>query len=245
MALSKKLLKRNAPKNRLEEFFLGNTGNLIHKWMHYFDIYDRHFSKFRNKPVVLLEFGVSHGGSLNMWRDYFGKQARIIGVDINPECKKFASEGYEIFIGSQEDEAFLKKLMKKIGPVDIVIDDGGHTMKQQLTTFENTYDHVKEGGVYLAEDLHTSYWADFGGGLRKQGTFIEKCKDLIDQLNAWHSRDTESLRVDNFTRTTPSIHFYDSIVVFEKATVNEPYHKQIGSPTLSKLEQWEYRNANS
>jgi hypothetical protein len=232
--------KHNA--NPLIEYFENNKGHLIHKWIHYFDIYHKHFQRFQKQPIVLLEFGVSHGGSLQMWKHYFGRKARIIGVDINPECKNLTESQVEIYIGSQEEPEFLKQLMVKIGPVDIVIDDGGHTMKQQLTTFDAVYTSVREGGVYLAEDLHTSYWSEFGGGLRKQGTFIEMAKDLIDQLHAWHSRDAESLKVNEFTRTTPSIHFYDSIIVFEKRIVGEPYHQQIGDPTLSNLEKWEYRN---
>lgn len=228
--------------NPLKKYFESNEGRLIHKWIHYFDVYHSHFNRFRGKEIVVLEFGVSHGGSLQMWKHYFGRKARIIGVDINPECKKFEEKQIDVYIGSQEDTDFLHKLMSDIGQVDILIDDGGHTMKQQLTTFQQTYDFVKPGGVYLAEDLHTSYWQEFGGGLRKQGTFIEMCKDLIDQLHAWHSRDAGTLTVDTFTKTTPSIHFYDSIVVFEKYIVNEPYHQQIGKPGLSEVETWEYLN---
>lgn len=227
--------------NPLYEYFKKNNKNLIHKWLHYFDIYHSHFQKFRNKEVTILEFGVSHGGSLQMWKNYFGKKARIIGVDINPECKKFTESRVEIFIGSQEDPEFLEKLMKKVGDVDIVIDDGGHTMLQQNTTFDVVYSHVKPGGIYLAEDLHTSYWKEFGGGLKKQGTFIEKSKALVDSLHAWHSRDAESLVVDEFTKTTYSIHFYDSITVFEKEVVPEPSHEQRGKQALSNLESWEYR----
>lgn len=230
--------------NPLKRYFFGNRGNLIHKWLHYFDIYDRHFDKYRKKRITLLEFGVSHGGSLQMWKKYFGRKARIVGVDINPQCQKLVEKQIEIFIGSQEDKDFLRRLMKKIGKVDIVIDDGGHTMTQQLTTFEEVYPYVREGGTYLVEDLHTSYWSEFGGGLQNKGTFIEKSKELIDQLNAWHSR-TKGLKVDEFTRTTASMHFYDSIVVFEKEKKSEPYHKQIGKPTLDLVEKWDYRDKNN
>jgi len=230
--------------NPLIRYFESNKGNLIHKWMHYFDIYHNHFAPYRNKKIVLLEFGVSHGGSLQMWRNYFGKKARIIGVDINPECKKFATKDIEIYIGSQEDKDFLQDLMEKIGKVDIVIDDGGHTMIQQRYTFDVVYPFVNDGGVYLAEDLHTSYWSEFGGGLRAQNSFIEMTKELIDQLHAWHSRDNESLKVNDFTKTTPGIHFYDSIVVFDKKRIKEPYHKQIGKPMLTTLEKWDYRSGN-
>lgn len=232
-------------KNDLEKYFESNNKNLIHKWLHYFAIYDKHFSRFRKKEIIILEFGVSHGGSLQMWRDYFGKKTRIIGVDINPECKNFEGPGVEIYIGSQEDREFLRGLIKKIGPVDIIIDDGGHTMLQQITTFEETYSAVKDNGVYLIEDLHTSYWGEFGGGLRKQGTFIEHSKDLIDQLYAWHSRDQESLKIDGFTKHTASMHFYDSIIVFEKQLIEPPSHKQVGKKMLSNLEKWDYRSAET
>jgi hypothetical protein len=236
---ARKMIKKTNP---LKSYFYNNEGSLIHKWLHYFDIYDRHFSKFRKRPVVIMEFGVSHGGSLQMWKKYFGKKARIIGVDINPECSKLAEKQVEIFIGSQEDRAFLKRLVKEVGPVDIVIDDGGHTVKQQNTTFDEVYKNVRAGGVYLVEDLHTNYWKEFGGGLHNHDTFVERSKALVDQLYAWYSRDKKKLNVTEFTRTTPSIHFYDSIIVFEKDEVPEPTHKQIGKPTLSELERWDYHS---
>jgi hypothetical protein len=55
--------------NDLLKYFENNPGNLIHKWMHYFEIYDRHFSRFRNKDVHIVEIGVFQGGSLQMWID--------------------------------------------------------------------------------------------------------------------------------------------------------------------------------
>lgn len=215
--------------NPLTKYFKANNKRLIHKWMHYFDIYDRHFSRFRGKEVTILEFGVFHGGSLQMWKDYFGKKARIIGVDINPRCKELEEDQVKIYIGDQEDRTFLRKLAKEVGRVDIVIEDGGHTMGQQIATFEEIYPIVRpEGGVFLIEDLHTSYWPEYSGGYRKQGTFIEYAKGLVDKLNAWHSHDSTSFQVDDFTRTTHSMHFYDSIAVFEKQPIEEPYHLQTG-----------------
>src|SRR3989344_1191002 len=74
-------------KTDLEKYFDSNTKNLMHKWMHYFDIYDRHFSRFPGTDVHLLEIGVSQGGSLQMWKGYFGPRAVIYGADINPNCK--------------------------------------------------------------------------------------------------------------------------------------------------------------
>jgi len=207
--------RSNQGPSDLEKYFHQNNQRLIHKWSHYFEIYDRHFSRFRNKPLVILEIGVFHGGSLQMWKDYFGDQAVIYGVDINPDCKKLEEENVHIKIGSQSDRHFLRKLMKEIPPVDILIDDGGHTMRQQIITFEELFGHIKEDGVYLCEDMHTSYWIEFGGGLRRRGTFVEYSKRLIDRLNAHHSRQRH-FKPTLFTHTADSMHFYDSVLVIEK-----------------------------
>ena len=214
--------------NPLEQYFRANEKRLIHKWMHYFDIYHRHFARFRGRRIVVLEFGVSYGGSLQMWRNYFGRKARIYGVDINPRCKQFEGRRIKIFIGDQEDREFLRSIAEKIGPIDVLIEDGGHTMGQQIATFEELYPKVKEDGVFLIEDLHTSYWKKFGGGFRRPGTFIEYAKNLVDQLNAWHSREPD-FAIDEFTRTTRSMHFYDSIIVFEKERVEKPHAEKTGT----------------
>lgn len=218
--------------NDLKKYFENNTKNLIHKWDHYFEIYDNHFSRFRRKNIVVLEIGVSHGGSLCMWKKYFGKKATIIGVDINPECKKLEEDGIKIYIGSQEDRTFLRNLKSLIPKVDILIDDGGHTMIQQITTFEELYDHVKDEGVYLCEDLHTSYWDEYGGGYKKEDSFIEYSKNFIDYINAWHSHNKAKLDVSNFTKITDSLHYYDSVLVIEKRKRREPFHCMKGSLTI-------------
>lgn len=174
-------------KNDLERFYFGKSHRLINKWLYYFEIYERLFSKYRNKKIKMLEIGVFKGGSLQMWKDYFGKDATIVGLDINPECKFFEEEGIHIEIGSQEDRAFLKSLLDKYGQFDIILDDGGHTMKQQIISFEVLYPGVKWGGVYLCEDCHTSYWRNsYYGGFRRKGTFIEFMKKRVDDLNAQH-----------------------------------------------------------
>jgi 23S rRNA U2552 (ribose-2'-O)-methylase RlmE/FtsJ len=183
--------------------------------------------------VVILEFGVNQGGSLLMWRSYFGRKAMIYGVDIDPRCASLDDRRTKIFIGDQEDREFLQSIAAEIGPIDVVIDDGGHTMGQQIATFEMIYPRLCEDGVFLVEDVHTSYWDRYGGGYRKPDTFMEYAKGLTDQLNAWHSRD-EAFAVDQFTRTTRSMHFYDSIVVFERGQVVKPHAEKRGTPVFKK-----------
>jgi hypothetical protein len=227
-----RLMLGKTQANPLEKYFQNHQGRLIHKWLHYFEVYDRHFSRFRGKPVTILEFGVSHGGSLQMWKHYFGKKAQITGVDIDPRCKNMEEKNIKVYIGDQEDRDFLRRLAKQLGEVDIVIEDGGHTMLQQINTFEEIYPIVKQNGVFLTEDTHTSYWKSYGGGYKKPGTFMEYAKDLTDQLNSWHSENKEKFKVSDFTCSTKSMHFYDSIVVFEKGLVSEPHHEQRGKPSF-------------
>ena len=170
-----------------------------------------------------------------MWKDYFGDKARIYGIDINPLCKKFEEAQIEILIGDQEDRRFLKAVAKQVPRIDILIEDGGHTMKQQIHTFEELYPYVSEDGVYLCEDTHTSYWKDFGGGYKRKGTFIEYSKNWIDDIHAWHSRQPTKLSVSDFTRSAHSLHFYDSIVVIEKRKIEKPIALQTGTATISDI----------
>ena len=214
--------------NDLEKYFFSNTGGLIHKWKHYFEVYDRHFSKYRGTAVHVVEFGVSHGGSLQMWKNYFGPHAKIYGIDINPQCKQLEEDQIEIFIGDQEDKQFLRSIAETVPKIDILIDDGGHKMKQQINTFEVLFPHIDENGVYLCEDLHTSYWKRFGGGYGKSSTFIEYSKNFIDQINAWHSKQPRRLSISDFTKSVNGLHYYDSILVIEKKATEKPYRIKIG-----------------
>lgn len=220
------------PSNPLEAYFNANPGRLMTKWQHYFEVYHRHFARFRGRPITLVEFGVFHGGSLQMWREYFGPQARIVGVDINPRLASLGEPGIEIVIGDQSDRAFLRELAKQVGPIDILIDDGGHTMAQQIITVEELYGAVKPDGVLLVEDTHTSYWREYGGGLRSRGSFMEFAKALVDELNAWHSRDPHSFSPGPFTRSAHSMHFYDSVVVIEKGPHEQPREVRSGTPSF-------------
>lgn len=215
--------------NPLKSYFNDNPGRLIHKWVHYFDIYDRHLSPFRGKPVNILEFGVSHGGSLQMWKEYFGPRAQITGVDIDPRCAGLTEDRVDVVIGDQDDRGFLRELADRVGEVDVLIEDGGHTMTQQIATFEEFWPRITDGGVFLIEDLHTSYWRKYGGGHKRAGTFVEYAKDLIDQQHAWHSQDRSRLEVDDYTRTIRGMHVYDSIIVFDKDVVPRPDHLSTGT----------------
>ncbi len=201
--------------NPLEKFFFQGKHNKMTKWCHYFEVYHRHFERFRNRPVTILEIGVWGGGSLQMWKDYFGKECNIIGIDIMEECKNYEEERIKIYIGSQEDRDFLQKVKRENANIDIIIDDGGHTMNQQITTFEELYPHLAEDGVYLCEDLMTSYWPKYGGGGFGSASFIGYSKNFVDQLNARYSQ-SPNLKIDSLTSSLRSVHYYDAMIVLEK-----------------------------
>lgn len=231
--------------NWFEKFVSENRdGPYIDKYQNYFEIYHRHFERFRDAEVHIVEFGVSQGGSLRMWKQYFGSQCRVYGVDINPHCRKFEEEGVEIYIGSQTDRKFLRRLARDIPRIDIVVDNGGHTMRQQKTTFQEIFPHVSENGVYLCEDTHTSYWLPWRGGYRFPNTFVEFSKKLIDHIHAWHVSPATSqfprlfyplaffLRVSGYTRTIHSLHYYDSVLVVEKGNMQAAARRASGRKTI-------------
>ncbi len=205
--------------NDLERFFFERASRQISKWDCYFAVYDRYFSRFRGRPITFVEIGVQGGGSLEMWRDYLGPEARIFGVDVVPECKAYEAEGTRVLIGDQEDPAFLAELLEATGPIDGFLDDGGHTMAQQIATFEACFPALREGGVYICEDVHTSYWPPYGGGLRDPRSFVERMKAKVDELNGFHVWGGGETP---FTRMASSIAFYDSMVVVERAARERP-----------------------
>lgn len=224
------ILAKKYANNDLFNFWMEKKHRLIHKVVHYFPIYETWFSKFRNTDVVFVEIGVQNGGSAQMWKDYFGKYAKIIGVDIDERCKQFEDEQITIEIGSQEDPKFWAEFKQKYPRVDVLLDDGGHTMKQQITSFNEMFPHVSEGGIYMCEDCGTSYRKDrdtWGGGYGNPNTFIEYTKKLIDLMNAYETKGI--IEPDYFTHNIGGIHFYDAIVVFEKSYVPfAPFDCQIG-----------------
>lgn len=223
--------------NPLEDYFLRNRGALLNKWSHYFDIYDRHFARFRDREILMMEIGVYHGGSLGMWKSYFGPRARFVGVDINPRARKFADDRVDIVIGDQSDRKFLRELREHYPRIDILLDDGGHGMDQQRTTFEELFGAVVDDGVYMVEDTHTSYWPEYGGGLGAPESFIEFTKHLADQLNAWHVREWSDQERTPFARSAWSLTYYDSVVVIEKRPKSPPEARMTGKVSFLALDE--------
>ncbi len=199
--------------NDLEKLYFMNGHNLSSKWIHYFEAYHRFFSRFIGKDVSILEIGVAGGGSLQLWKKYFKRgcnAVKVFGIDIDPRCKQFEEDGIEILIGSQDDLQFLRSVKQIIGKIDILIDDGGHSCQQQINTFEELFDTVTDDGIYLCEDVHTSYMKEFMDN--GTNTFIEYSKNLIDEMHHQYS----DKKYNEVVNQIKSINYYDSMVFFEK-----------------------------
>jgi len=171
----------------------------------YFDTYDLLFEKYVGKEIVFLEIGVLDGGSLFMWRDFFGHQARIIGIDLNPDASKWINHGFEIYIGDQSDPEFWKRVINEIGNFDVVLDDGGHTYLQQISTLENLAPAVNDGGLIVVEDTHTSYMHGFGS---QKYSFMKFIYRLSDQINMRFGAFNEP----NAQRIFHHVQIFESIV---------------------------------
>jgi hypothetical protein len=196
-------------QNPLEEFFWNQKeGPGIWKWTHYFEVYHRHFARFVGRPVKVIEIGVYSGGSLQMWKEYFGPQCTVYGIDIQDECKVYESDNIKILIGDQADRGFWKTVREQVSGFDIVIDDGGHNYEQQLVTLEETLPYLSPGGVYLCEDL-------FGTHNR----FASYVHGLAHQINSFDNKSDDFCRSrrSSFQRDVHSIHLYPYLAVIEKS----------------------------
>lgn len=229
---------RPCVKSRFGKIWFAHNKRVSMKYLHYLDIYERYLAAYADddrrtellgerRPLRFLEIGVADGGSFEVWREYFGRDAAIFGIDINPESKtrvESMNVNCQIRIGSQADPAFLDTLIEEMGGVDVVIDDGSHIAEHQLASFRHLFPRLPNGGLYICEDLHTSYWPDrWQGGYKRPGTFIEVSKDAVDSIHSWYSGAIQNSLSDmQLQRHVSGIHVHDSMVVFEKAEVTQP-----------------------
>ena len=203
------------PANPLRDFFNRHRqGRGIWKWDHYFDLYHRHFSRFRGREIHVLEIGIYSGGSLEMWCDYFGPKAHIYGVDIESACKTYENSMIKVFIGDQADRKFWSQFRREVPILDLVIDDGGHEPEQQIVSLEELLPHLRPGGVYICEDVTKAF-----------NPFISYLTGMVHQLNAYKGAESDicggegrvSYKTTAFQSAVDSIHFYPFVTVVERA----------------------------
>lgn len=206
----------------LRKIFFQPIGLEKHKWHHYFRYYDRHLSGYRNTSVRVLELGVGGGGGLQLWRSYFGIDAVIHGVDIEPECANYATRTEKVWIGSQSDQSLLGSILQEMGGVDVVVDDGSHHMRDIRESFEFLFPRMRDGGIYIIEDLHTAYWRHYGGGKSSRGNFFRYLQGIINDMHQWYIPPITS--GSDIKVICSGVHVYDSMVFLERNDVPRPVH---------------------
>jgi hypothetical protein len=198
--------------NPLWDYFTRNeTGPGIWKWHHYFDIYHKHLAKFVGKPVRILEIGIFSGGSLGMWKSYFGPQCHVYGVDIEEVCKVYNSDNVTVFIGDQEDPEFWDRFSAQVPEIDILIDDGGHAPGQQIVTLEKVFPRMSPGGVFICEDVH---------GLHHK--FSEFAAGLVSEMNRTQKKSDGVYAASPFQSFCEAVHFYPFVTVLERTKAPRP-----------------------
>jgi len=235
--MSFKYIKTNELKNKSEKInsrskifnSFKKVKRFSFKWESYFNVYEKIFEKYREKNITFVEVGVSSGGSLEMWRDFLGSNARIIGIDLNTDAKSLERDGFEIFIGNQSDPRFWKKFYNEIGMIDILLDDGGHKNIQQINTVHNSIENINDGGLIVVEDTHASYLKEFKNP--SYFSFINFCNKIVESI---HRRCAGiNKKINMYSKKVHSVSFYESIVV-----LNIDSKKCFESSIIANKDSW-------
>jgi hypothetical protein len=205
----------------------------VHKLAHYLPVYEAVLD--RSRPIRRLEIGVFHGGSLQMWRDYVHPQSVIVGIDIDPECKRFenAEQDVHVRIGGQQDISFLREVTAEFGPFDVVLDDGSHMTSHMVDAFRYLFANaLTDRGIYIVEDVVCNYWTPYRDS---RMSFVDFTKILVDAMHAHyqiagsetnfrigHRDRLPEVPVPVITPMLGSIEIRDSIVVVRRGSRELP-----------------------
>lgn len=205
------------------------------KWgSHYYaKNYEQHFGPFREKKINLLEIGIggegniaAGGQSLRMWRDFF-PNATIYGLDIYDK-KAHEEDRIKIIQGSQNDVLVLETIVRESGGLDLVVDDGSHVNSHVIKSFQTLFPLLNDNGIYVVEDLQTSYWSGYGGATvfaysgmpSMEKTSMGFFKSLVDGLN-YEEFNKPGYQPSYFDAHITSITFYHNMVFIQKGDNNE------------------------
>jgi len=221
--------------NNIEKIVADHNEKILDKWSSYLDVYEKEFEIYKDKHINILEIGVSKGGSLELWAKYFPNAKNIIGIDIDTNCRKikYADDRIKIYIGDANDPDIINKIINKYENFTIIIDDGSHDSADIIKSFFKWFPFLDNQGVYLAEDLHCSYFYDFHGGIDYEFSSINFFKRLVDVINFeftnYENREDIIRRFKEHYNTSinnneltyiKNIKFYNSICVINKNASN-------------------------
>ena len=250
------VLAQNALKSKtLEELYSQHTGKVSDKWSSYLLVYDQILKNYRNMNVRLLEIGVQNGGSLEIWSKYFSNAKLIVGCDINPNCARltYKDSRIHVLVGDANSDEVKSNVIELSPSFDIIIDDGSHQSSDIIKSFARYFPLLEDGGIYIIEDLHTSYWKEYQGGLFYPFSSISFLKCLVDIINYehWGIDTKQSDLLNEFYKkydlcTDPivftsihSITFFNSLCLILKC---KPEYNLLGKRYVSGLVDAIYQN---
>jgi len=179
----------------------------VHRFAHHFEIYHRLFSRFRGTQVRFLEIGVTSGGAFEIWRKYFGKEAKLYGVDIQDRTIE-EQLNVKFWCGDQSDQKLWDRVLSEVPVFDIILDDGSHQVKDQRITFKRLFPIIDRFGIYVCEDIATSFAKEYGGGVGHKDSFVEYLKGGWDAIHGFLP--------DEVLSTVFGISVYNNLAVIEK-----------------------------
>ncbi len=210
----------------LIELYESHAGKVSDKWSLYLREYDRIFQPYRDKPISLLEIGIQNGGSLEIWSEYFTNAKKIVGCDINPDCAKlkYSDPRIVVIVGDATSVEIQHQVLHQSNSFDLIIEDGSHRSGDIVKAFAKYFPALREGGLFIAEDLHCSYWQEFEGGLYDPYSSVSFFKALVDIINHqhWGVAKTRNEMLEGF---------------------NEKYEIEIQEKLLSEINSVEFINS--
>lgn len=216
-------------KARLAELYSNHTGYVSDKWELYLQVYESVLSSYKESAISLLEIGIQNGGSLEIWDKFFANAKIIVGCDIDQKCGelKYGSKKIKLAIGDINSKETQDLITDFSGQYDIIIDDGSHKSSDIINAFCSLFPRLSQGGIYVVEDMHCSYWKGWEGGLDEPKSSVTFFKSLIDLLNHehWEFELSMHLRLEELgflsleedvLSEIHSVKFYNSMCVIEK-----------------------------
>jgi hypothetical protein len=190
-----------------------NTDKVLH---HRFDrIYPKFLDNFRDYNIKLFEIGCgAEFASFNMWKEYFPK-GQIFCMDINEEIE---TDRGIVYRGDQTNIEDLQRMVNLIGECEIIIDDGSHIPQHQIDTFNFLFENMlKNGGVYIIEDIECNYW--------NPKTYLYGYEvgssNIVDHLQSLPHRINSEFSNFKNHKLISSVTFFKNCIILTKMTSEE------------------------